>query len=144
MLYIAPVGSMTNFSNLPQNLKNLLNTYQFWWKYPPKTYLLIRKNLLFLVFRRSRSVVCFYGVRAKGMLQIKLWTLGLIKKIYKQTIALFIKLFRFNWPYILINAFLTQIPFCSENRPFTDQFYSNSRYTYHGRLKLTRLVTLLS
>ena len=72
---------------------------------PPNT-----KKPTFFIFWRARSVVCFYGVRDKGMLQIKLWTLGLIKKIYKQTIALFIKLFRFNWPYILINAFLTQIP----------------------------------
>ena len=116
--------SVTNFSNLPQNLKNLPNTYQFWWKYPPKTYLLIRKKPTFLIFQRARSVVCFYSARAEGMLQIKLWTLGLIIKIYKQTIALFIcwlkafpsyldligRTFQINFSTSVLDAFLTQIP----------------------------------
>ena len=62
--------SVPKFSNLPQNLEYLLNTYQFSCKYLLKTYLLKRKKTYFHSYFGEQNQPCTFTVGAEGMLLI--------------------------------------------------------------------------
>ena len=73
-------GSVPKFWILPQNPKNLQNTYQFWWKYLPKTCLLIRKKPT-LTHISEGMISCAFTVTEPKESSRKSWnTIGLVIK----------------------------------------------------------------